>query len=303
MKRLVLFLTFFSIVALINAQRVGINTATPNTSAVLDVESTTRGFLPPRMTTSQRNAIVSPAIGLVIYNSTTNCLNYYIGYVWIESCGTGPRYPSGFIPCSPSNPTLIVEVTNSTTGRTWMDRNLGATQVATSSLDENAYGDLYQWGRFADGHQCRTSLVHSSGLANTAVPNAGNTWDGKFIISGGSPFDWLSPQNINLWQAITGTNDPCPSGYRLPTEAEWEAERLSWSSNDEAGAFASPLKLTRAGYRIRINGLVDSDGSFGLYWSSTRNGTASRHLFFDISDALMITEHRAYGFCVRCIKN
>jgi len=33
-----------------------------------------------------------------------------------------------------------------------MDRNLGATQVATSSTDENSYGDLYQWGRRADGH-------------------------------------------------------------------------------------------------------------------------------------------------------
>ena len=38
-----------------------------------------------------------------------------------------------------------------------MDRNLGATQAATSSTDVDAYGDLYQWGRFSDGHQCRTS--------------------------------------------------------------------------------------------------------------------------------------------------
>ena len=40
-----------------------------------------------------------------------------------------------------------------------MDRNLGATQAATSSTDVDAYGDLYQWGRFSDGHQCRTSAT------------------------------------------------------------------------------------------------------------------------------------------------
>lgn len=43
-------------------------------------------------------------------------------------------------------------VTNATTGKVWMDRNLGASQVATSSTDANSYGDLYQWGRAKDGH-------------------------------------------------------------------------------------------------------------------------------------------------------
>lgn len=49
----------------------------PNASAQLDVVSTTKGFLPPRMTTTQRNAISSPAEGLVIYNTTTQKLNLY----------------------------------------------------------------------------------------------------------------------------------------------------------------------------------------------------------------------------------
>ena len=53
-----------------------------NSSAQLDVESTTRGFLPPRMTTTQRNAIASPAAGLVLYDSTTNKLQCYNGSTW-----------------------------------------------------------------------------------------------------------------------------------------------------------------------------------------------------------------------------
>ena len=56
---------------------VGIGTTTPNARAILDLTSTTKAFMPPRMTTTQRNAIVSPTAGMVIYNTTTNKLNVY----------------------------------------------------------------------------------------------------------------------------------------------------------------------------------------------------------------------------------
>ncbi len=59
---------------------VGIGTATP--SAKLDVSSTTQGFLPPRMTTTQKNAISSPATGLVVYDTTLNKLCVYTGAGW-----------------------------------------------------------------------------------------------------------------------------------------------------------------------------------------------------------------------------
>jgi hypothetical protein len=62
---------------------VGIGTSSPISSAILDLSSTTRGFLPPRMTTTQRNAIVSPVAGLMIYNTTTNVINVYNGTIWI----------------------------------------------------------------------------------------------------------------------------------------------------------------------------------------------------------------------------
>jgi len=61
---------------------VGIGTTSPSASALLDVSSTTRGLLPPRMTGVQRDAISSPAAGLMIYNTTTNKLNFYNGTAW-----------------------------------------------------------------------------------------------------------------------------------------------------------------------------------------------------------------------------
>jgi hypothetical protein len=61
---------------------ISAGTSTPNASAIMQAESTTKGFLPPRMTTAQRDAIATPAEGLVIYNTNTQVLNYYNGTVW-----------------------------------------------------------------------------------------------------------------------------------------------------------------------------------------------------------------------------
>jgi len=66
------------------AGNVGIGTITPNTSAKLQVDATTQGFLPPRMTTSQKLAITSPATGLQVYDSTLNLMSFYNGSAWVN---------------------------------------------------------------------------------------------------------------------------------------------------------------------------------------------------------------------------
>jgi uncharacterized protein (TIGR02145 family) len=286
-----------------NAQVVRIGTNTPATSSQLEVNSTTKGFLPPRMTSAQRNTIVSPAIGSVIFNTTTNCLNFYNGSGWNEACGTPIiKYPSGSIFCA-SGATEIVNVTNPKTGKIWMDRNLGASQVATSSIDTNSYGDLYQWGRGADGHHCRNSGTTTTLSSTDILGNSG------FINASTTPYDWRSGQNGNLWQGVNGTNNPCPIGYRLPTETEWDNERLSWvlapisSTNTSAGAFASPLKLPMAGYRNFNLGSLSNVGTNGVYWSSTVRSTSSRGLGFNTGNAYIFTVYRANGFSVRCLKD
>jgi len=187
------------------------------------------------------------------------------------------------------------------TGKTWLDRNLGATQVATSSTDEAAYGDLYQWGRGSDGHQFRGSGTTTT-LSGTDVPVSPD--NAKFILAPNTPWDWRSPQKDGLWQGVNGTNNPCPSGFRIPTGDELNNERLSWGSNNAAGAFGSPLKFTVAGARAGIDGSLFIDGSNGHYWSSTVEvgGTGSRYLNFDSGTAGVLGAIRAFGCSVRCIK-
>lgn len=189
------------------------------------------------------------------------------------------------------------DVTNPTTGKTWMDRNLGARQVATNSTDSLAYGDLYQWGRGADGHQCRNSDTTSS------LSNGDNPGHGDFITKSSSPYDWRSLQNDSLWQGVDGINNPCPTGYRLPTKTEWEEEVKTWTSRSADGAYGSVLKLSKAGYHNNGSGSLDAIGTYGVYWSSTVRGKYAEPLFFDSREAYVPTNFRANGLSVRCIKD
>ncbi len=182
----------------------------------------------------------------------------------------------------------------------WMDRNLGATRVATYSDDDLAYGDLFQWGRLDDGHQAHNSNITTN---QSSTDNPGH---GDFIITplGVFPFDWRNPQNDNLWQGDGGINDPCPDGWRVPTIVELDNERNSWDSNDAAGALGSPLKLPTAGTRRFTDGDVRRF-DLGWYWSSNvqETGYGAEVLYFIDDDSFTTGHERSYGHSVRCVKD
>lgn len=191
--------------------------------------------------------------------------------------------------------TPVVTVTNQETGRTWMDRNLGASRVAISSSDEEAYGDLYQWGRLSDGHQERNSNTTNT-LSSDNIPGHSD-----FIISTEEPSDWRSPQNNDLWQGNENINNPCPIGFRIPTKEEWEAERESWGENDVDGAFSSILKLPAVSIRLGREGSFSSSGLV-FYWSSSINEDVSNILFISGNTSVIGSSIRANGLPVRCIQ-
>ncbi|MFN5181933.1 MAG: gliding motility-associated C-terminal domain-containing protein, partial [Bacteroidota bacterium] len=209
--------------------------------------------------------------------------------------GSSAQYPSGSIFCSVT--TTVIDVINPITGKTWMDRNLGASQVATSSTDNLAYGDLYQWGRRSDGHQCRNSSTTNTLSSSDQPANS------DFILSPNAPNDWRSPQNSNLWQGANGINNPCPSGYRIPTESEFDLERLSWSNQNNIGAYSSNLKLVSSGSREHNNGIIFNVNTWGDYHTSTISGTDIRRMVFSNSSAFALTSNRAAGAAIRCIKD
>jgi hypothetical protein len=87
------------------AVRVGVSSVAA--SAIIQADSTTQGLLPPRMTTAQRDAIASPATGLVVYNTTTAKVNVYNGSAWVALqgqeeivLGAGDGWPSTTAGCA-----------------------------------------------------------------------------------------------------------------------------------------------------------------------------------------------------------
>ena len=158
-------------------------------------------------------------------------------------------------------------VTNPITGRTWLDRNLGATEVAQDVDSIAAQGWLYQWGRLTDGHQDRGSSVIYQ-RSDTDTPDTPD-----FIASASAySYDWRFPQNDNFWQGVNGINNPGgTSGFRLPTLQEWEEEVATWQTQDLQGAFNSTLKLPITKFRRDVDGnLVEIQD--GYYWASDTSG-------------------------------
>jgi uncharacterized protein (TIGR02145 family) len=192
--------------------------------------------------------------------------------------------------------TTVVDVTTAT-GKTWMDRNLGANRVALNSADAQSYGDYYQWGRPTDGHRCRTSSTTNT-ISSIDAPSHGN-----FIL--GNP-SWRNT-TTSLWQGTSGINNPCPSGYRIPTPTEFQNEVNSWSSQNPAGAFSSPLKITAAGIRDGIGGGFFWVNSEGYYWTSTISTSNNTYaISMNIYTSSVFTSgtqtNQTNGMSIRCIK-
>jgi uncharacterized protein (TIGR02145 family) len=269
----------------VSSGNVGIGTTSPGTK--LEVAGAIK--------VGTQDTCNAAAAGAIRYDSTAKRFYGCNGSGWVSlnsSCG----YPVTFT--YKGSTVTYGTVYNPITGRCWMDRNLGASRVATAYNDSSAYGDLFQWGRLDDGHQTRTSGTTTT-LSTSDVPGHSN-----FIKSGSSPYDWRSPQNNDLWQGVFGINNPCPPGWRIPTESEWTAEMNSWSSMNYNGAYTSPLKLTAGGHRNYLDGSLVSLGVSGLYWSSSVVDTNARRLDFGSTYARTSSVgHRAAGYSVRCVQD
>jgi uncharacterized protein (TIGR02145 family) len=199
-------------------------------------------------------------------------------------------------------------ITSSVTSKKWLDRNLGAQQVATATNDYEAYGDLFQWGRSADGHQIITWTgplgSNATGVngTTTTLATANDAGTNKFIIGTASGTqDWRDPINNNLWQGTNAINTPCPTGWHVPTAAEWEAE-----IGDGNFTGMGHLLLSATGYRDGAAGTFSGAGTYGYYVTSDAQFTdyGGRYEFnFNTGKASGTWTFRSEGNACRCIKD
>lgn len=283
---------------------VGINTTgTPDNAAVLDVSSTTKGQLLPRMSTAQRNAIASPPNSLLIFNTTTNCFEAYdaASSLWVAfgclgfspnsfPCGStmviNHTTANGVAPVAKDAAYKTVATSIGGTGiKCWITSNLGATNQATSADDgtEDAAGWYWQFNR-------KQGFKHDG---TTRTPNT----------------TWINPIAENSdWAA---GNDPCTielgTGWRLPTKTEWQNADASGSWTNYYQSFNSDLKLHGAGTLSTsngsyIDGALNQRDTYGYYWSSTQaNATSGYSMLSGTLNSLIVGYLKSDGFSVRCL--
>jgi hypothetical protein len=276
----------------ISVAQVGINTdgSSPDPSAMVDVKSSEKGFLPPRLSNAQLSAISSPAEGLMVYDTDEKFLIYFEGTNWRKMDGTlfwtcGLSFTINHVAGSvaPVNKTVTYGTVKNIPGETstcWITRNLGASQQATAVNDvtESSAGWYWQFNR-------KQGYRHTGA---TLTPS----WT---ITSINENSDWAL------------SDDPCAlelgAGWRIPTYTEWYNVYSTggWANWD--GPWGSGLKMHAAGYLNTSDGSLNGRGSGGYYWSSTQNiVTTGWDLFFYSGYCGMYNNDKAYGFPLRCIR-
>lgn len=195
-RALLTILSVILIQTLVFAQ-VSINTdgADPHPSSGLDVNFSDRGFLPPRLTTAQRDAIVNPAEGLTIYNITTLCIETFISSIWQAigcGCSSAPSAPlPGLSYASSSEINWVWNPSNSASGYRYGLTNSYESSVdlgnATNHIQPGSFcgasqQTLYVWAYNACGHSGSSQLTVNpppypsvSAITGTTTLNAGAT--------------------------------------------------------------------------------------------------------------------------------
>ena len=149
-----------------NDGNVGIGTSSHHASAQLDLSSTTKGFLPPRMTTTERSAIsaTGAASGLVVYNTTINQLEYYNGTTWTAlAAGNSPIYAQ-FSGSAGQTFTIAGDKMNFPTTIV----NVGGISINSSNKITLPAGRIFRidlnlgWAQFSTSSYCRFAVYNNS---------------------------------------------------------------------------------------------------------------------------------------------
>lgn len=178
----------------------------------------------------------------------------------------------------------------------WAPVNVGATRIPISASDTYGRGNFYQWGR-ADATNPGCTVWN--GPQSSTTPN-----NNVFYKVSTERWDWLSSVNNSLWN--NGKNDPCPSGYRVPTKSELDALVGTHTSSNgsvriTSSVSGSPSLVIPLSGRL-MNATGNLDGA-SHYWTCTASDVYVSAIYIKGSQILTTVDYKSFAFPVRCVRN
>lgn len=262
LKREILVISFFLLSIGLLAQ-IGIGVNPPDASAMLEMQTDDQGFLPPRLTTAERDMINLPVEGLIIYNKTVNCLQYNSG------TPAAPEWKC-FDTLAACTPIGNVSITQTNPGGVYSTGNT-MRMMATVSPSDASYPLIYSWYRTG-------TLIYYTLLPGPyEVPSVSSTDTGIYVLRVSNPCSTVVPSNvlpvsvgggcipltgITLSQSGTGTYAPggsvtfsaakTPINATTPITFEWYGAGRSLGTNTTGSYSDTNLTAPDAGaYMIR----------------------------------------------------
>ncbi len=225
---------------------VGIGTTTPAASSILEVKSTTKGILTPRMTLAQRNAIASPAAGLLIYQTnSTPGFYYYSGTAWTAVSVKGANTALSNLTGTAINTSLLPDSNNT--------RALGSSTLAWKNMYYT--GSIFNGGNRMLGSTTTGNLYVGLNSAHTNPTGAFNTATGSY----------------SLYSTTTGNSNTAIGSYSLYTNTA--------GSNNTATGFS-------ALYGVTTGNNNTATGTYALYANVTGSeNTASGYSSLSVNNS------------------
>jgi uncharacterized protein (TIGR02145 family) len=282
-----LFLSFLLITTVVTNAQVGIGVSTANVkpSAQLEVLSTNKGFLPPRMSTTQRDSINNPATGLMLFNTTTNSLEYKSSTGWVSLTTTTPTTSAVCLP------TIVIGT------QQWMEKNLDVVTYRNGDIIPHVT-DPTEWAALTTGAWC----YYNNDPANGAIY-------GK----------------LYNWYAVNDPRGLAPQGWHIPTDEEWTTLSTKLGGRFVAGGKMKTTGTTRwftpntgatneSGFAGLPGGFLFGSGSFldvggtGYWWSASENvgytiTAGCRFLNYNNGYLNGNAAWKAEGLSVRCLRD
>jgi uncharacterized protein (TIGR02145 family) len=271
--------------------QIGVNTdgSQPNSSSMLDVKSTTKGLLIPRMTASQRTSISSPVTGLMVFQTDAPAgFYFYNGTKWVGLSDLG-----------------------SMTGCTDYDGNAYPTiMIGTQEWTaENLRVKHYRNGD--------AILVVTDNTAWAALTTGAYCW---YNNDGNTNFKYGILYN---WYAVTDSRNLCPAGWHVPSEAECQVlftylggadfiggkiKSVSdlWTSPNVDATNNSGFSCLPGGFRWGDTGIFAAINIAGLWWTSSEYSSISAYeheVDYNQSNIYQVGHYKSGGFNVRCVRD